>query len=265
MLLSSEAWHKVHKYQIEKLEDVDKMFLRKLLNSHAKTGIEFLFSESGSIPLNLKISVRRLLYWWHILSTDKSEMINKVYAAQKLSPISGDWVNLLYKDKEMFQIELTDEEVYVISKQKFKAYVKKKSVELTVEYLLKLKKQSKKSKHLDVREFGISPYLIDSRFSKEDRELLFKLRSRTISVKDNFRNAFIDNDMLCELCRLFPCTQSHVLSCPSLQLSMVVEDGTKLNDNYIYGDLEQQLLYVKIYKNFWELRENLLNKIEQKE
>ena len=46
---------------------------------------------------------------------------------------------------------------------------------------------------------------------------------------------------------------------------MVVEDGTKLNDNYIYGDLEQQLLYVKIYKNFWELRENLLNKMEQKE
>ena len=50
MLLSAEIWHKLFLYQIEKLEEVDKSFHRQLFNAHAKTGIEFLYSESGSIP-----------------------------------------------------------------------------------------------------------------------------------------------------------------------------------------------------------------------
>ena len=104
----------------------------------------------------------------------------------------------------------------------------------------------------------ISPYLVDTRFLKEEREMLFKLRSKTISVKQNFKNAYFNNDMLCDLCHLFPCTQSHPLQCPALTGSLVVEKNIDLNDSFIYGTVEQQLLYVKIYKHFWDLREKLL-------
>ena len=34
MLLSAESWHKLFLYQIEKLEQIDKIFLRKLFNCH---------------------------------------------------------------------------------------------------------------------------------------------------------------------------------------------------------------------------------------
>ena len=100
MLLSSESWHKVFQYQIEKLNEVDKTFYRKLLNSHPKTGEEFLFSETGSLSIKIKISMRRLLYWWNILHVDESEMIHRVYRAQKLSPVFGDWIQLLETDKK---------------------------------------------------------------------------------------------------------------------------------------------------------------------
>ena len=95
---------------VEKLEEVDKSFHRQLFNAHTKTGIEFLYSESGSIPIKIKISVRRLLYWWHIQHTNPSEMIVKVYTAQKLSSVVGDWMNLLAVDKEQFGIQISDEE-----------------------------------------------------------------------------------------------------------------------------------------------------------
>ena len=104
MLLSSESWYKLFKYQVEKLEEVDKIFLRKLVSGHSKTGVEFLYSETGSIPIRLKISIRRLLYWLHILHVERSEMINRVYRAQKLSPVAGDWIKMLEKDKKEFQI-----------------------------------------------------------------------------------------------------------------------------------------------------------------
>ena len=91
ILLSVESWHKVFLYQTEKLEEVDRMFYKQLFNAHSKTGIEFYYSESATIPIRIKMSARRLLYWWHILSVDNSELIFRVYSAQKMTPIPGDW------------------------------------------------------------------------------------------------------------------------------------------------------------------------------
>ena len=71
ILLSAESWHKLFQYQIEKLEEVDKIFYRKLFNSHAKTGEEFFFIETGTISIKLKLSMRRLIYWWNILHVNK--------------------------------------------------------------------------------------------------------------------------------------------------------------------------------------------------
>ena len=265
MLLSAESWHKLFLYQIEKLEEVDRMFFKQLFNCHSKTGIECYYSESASIPIRIKVSARRLMYWWHIISVDKSELIHRVYSAQKLSPVYGDWVKQLDIDKKQFDIKLSDTDMKTISQQKFKNYVQKKSSELTIQYLEDLQKKNSKSKKLDMRDMRISLYLQDSRFSKDERELLFKLRSKTIWVKDNFRNAYLDNDMLCDLCKLFPCTQAHPLQCPQLMTTMIVDKKLNINENFIYGDVDQQLVYVKIYKQYWELREQLLSEQSEEE
>ena len=70
--------------------------------------------------------------------------------------------------------------------------------------------------------------------------------------------------MLCEICELFPCTQSHPLQCPNLKMKILVEEETKLDEKFIYGNIEEQLFYVKIYKNFWDLREKILNEKREK-
>ena len=259
MLLSSEAWHKLFLYQIEKLEEVDRIFFKQLFNCHSKTAIEFYYSESASIPIRVKISAKRLMYWWHILSVDKNELIYRVYSAQKLSPVSGDWVNQLETDKQQFNITLSDNEVSCISQNKFRNYVQKRSIELTIEYLERLQRKNSKSKQIDMRDMRISPYLKDIRFSKTERELLFKLRSKTISVKANFPNAYFNNNMLCDLCELFPCTQSHPLQCPKLLTNLVVDKKLKIDESFLYGDVDQQLVYVKIYKQYWDLREQILS------
>ena len=187
-------------------------------------------------------------------------MIFKVYKAQKLSPVLGDWVLLLDKDKELFQIKISDEEVAKISRERFKNIVKNKAKEITIEYLENLKKKKSKSKQLDIGDLTTSPYLMDSRLNKEERELLFKLRSRTVYVKENFRNAFQNNNMMCDLCKLFPCTQFHPMQCPELNVYLVVDTNLRINESFIFGTLDQQVLFVKIFKQFWDLRESLVNK-----
>ena len=135
---------------------MDKTFYRKLLNSHPKTGEEFLFSETGSVSIKIKISMRRLLYWWNILHVDESEMIHKVYRAQKLSPVFGDWIQLLETDKKQFGILLTDEDIQSVSLYEFKEFIKKKAKELMIEYLSSLQQKHSKSKDLDVEDLEMS-------------------------------------------------------------------------------------------------------------
>ena len=202
--------------------------------------------------------MRRLLYWWNILHVDESEMIYKVYRAQKLSPVFGDWIQLLDKDKQQFGILVTDEDIQSISLFKFKQFIKKKGKELMVEYLLSLQQKHSKSRDLDVENLEMSPYLCDPRFNKKEREILFKLRSRTIQTKENFQNAYLNNNMLCELCKLFPCTQFHPLQCPSLMTRIMVDENVKISEKHVYGSVDQQLLFVKIYTQFWDLRQDIM-------
>ena len=116
LLLSCESWYKLHKYQIEKLEEIDNSFFHRLFNSHSKTSKEIYLIESGKIPIRIIISMRRIMYWWHILHAKQTDMLVKVYNVQKVSHVQGDWIRLLEQDKKMFKINLSDEEVSGMSR-----------------------------------------------------------------------------------------------------------------------------------------------------
>ena len=104
----------------------------------------------------------------------------------------------------------------------------------------------------------MSPYLCDPRFKKKEREILFKLRSRTIQTKENFQNAYLNNNMLCELCKLFPCTQFHPLQCPSLMTRIMVDENVKISEKHVYGSVYQHPASAKIYTQFWDLRQDIM-------
>ena len=42
-------------------------------------------------------------------------------------------------------------------------------------------------------------------------------------------------------------------SAPSSTTSMVVDKRLDISDNFLYGDVDQQLIYVEIYKQFCDL------------
>ena len=185
-------------------------------------------------------------------------MLFRVYSVQKISPVQGDWVKMLEGDKKLFKIELSDDEMEAISKYKIQNYLKKRVREVTLEYVEGLKQKHSKTQNYDTSRLSTSPYLNDSRFTKTERELLFKLRSRTIQVKYNFQNANLQN-MLCELCNLFICTQEHILTCPVFTQHSTIVNTMSVEHNFIYGNVDQQLMYTRIYSQFWDARKLLLD------
>ena len=166
-------------------------------------------------------------------------------------------MNLLAADTKSFKLSLSDEEVKTISKSRMKTYVKKMGKELTLNYIDSLKEKHSKTQKFDSTKLSVAAYLTDNRFSKTERELLFKLRSSTLQVKKNFRIGNIDNN-LCEICRLFPCSQEHVLSCPVLTQRCTIVNTATVQHDYIDGNVDKQLLYIKVYSQFWESRQAIL-------
>ena len=95
ILFNSEAWHGVTLAHIAKLEAIDEALLRGILKAHTKTPKEFLYLETGALPIKWIIAQRRINYMNHILQRDENELVKKVFLAQRNNPVQGDFVKLV--------------------------------------------------------------------------------------------------------------------------------------------------------------------------
>ena len=196
-------WHSLTEKQISDLEDIDKIYLRRILNSHEKVALECIFYEVGLFPLKYEIMRRHLIYLWKLLNVQKSELIHRVFRSQDNSPHPGDFVRLVEKDKNTLNLELSNTEIEQLSKSRFKNIVTKKTEQYALTELNKLKEKHTKSLYLNSSSFKASQYLVDARFSRTESQTLFRLRSRTLNVKINFPKQN-ESDKHCRTCKLFP-------------------------------------------------------------
>ena len=125
-----------------------------------------------------------------------------------------------------------------------------------------LKKTHKKSHYLQSSSFKTSAYLVDKKFSRNEAQLLFKLRSQTLNIKMNFQSQY--SNILCKICKLFPESQSHLLQCPEItpKLKLLNLNTSIIDENFIYGNTEKQQLIVKIYTQIWKVRTEILEESE---
>ena len=92
----------------------------------------------------------------------------------------------------------------------------------------------------------------------EEISTLFKLRSRTIDVKDNRESSHRDN-MWCRTCQLFPESQQHLFQCSVIRKKFQSVDFTELNYEMIFGNLENQEKFTKIYHLMLLARNDILD------
>ena len=179
LLFNSEVWYNLSNKQIEKLEQIDEIYQRKILNSPKTTPKVGIYMECGVMPLNYLIKMRRLLYYWHILHRDKDELIFKFYKVQYYSPSEGDWVHQVRKDMEDIRLGLSEEEITAMSKHRFKLILKQKISKLAISNLESRKKQ--KSMKLNIKKFEPQEYLMSKNLSISEVQTLFKLRNNMSS------------------------------------------------------------------------------------
>lgn len=166
ILFNSEVWFGLTLSQIETLESIDIQFYRRLFQAHSKTAKEAFYLETGKVPIRIIIQVRRLMYWWHINNLEETSLIKKCYKAQKVKPVKKKhWIQTIEKDKKDFNINLQDKDLKKIKKGRFKNFIKKEAVNVTLRYLNTLKEKHSKSLNLNSDQLEAQEYLFDDRLN----------------------------------------------------------------------------------------------------
>ena len=184
ILTNSEAWYGVRDAEIEKLEQVDETYLRKVLEVGTSCPKEMLYLETGSIPIRFIVKFRRLMFLHYILNEDVCSLIHRVFDAQKSNPSRNDWTVTVEKDLEELDIVLDLEEIQTLTSFQFKNFLKKIIAEKALGYLNKVKSKHSKVLHITHKQLKIQAYLepknlVNSQLAK----FLFQARSRLLECK----------------------------------------------------------------------------------
>ena len=228
--------------------------MRNILNAHSKTPIEALYLEMGIIPLRFQLMKRRILYLQKILSRADNEITKQIVLEQKERSIDGDFYDQVKND--MVVLRITDEQL-LESKEKLKEVARRKMNEAAFTYLIdKAKTHSKVNDSLYTNCEG-AKYLKHTGFTPDLVRVLFRFRTRTYLVKNNFRNNYRNTNIACPLCEVNEDTQEHIFRCYKLRKGYSGELNCCYEDIFS-GDCDTLLKVATALRELTQIRENLL-------
>ena len=212
MLFNAEAWYNVTTVELERLEKIDETCMRKILNAPFATPKLMLYLELGVLPVRYIVKSKRLNYLHYILNEDKNDLIYQFLQIQLQKPTMKDWGSEVRQNIEELNMGVSLEDIEKIPKSTFKQLVRTKIKEHAFNYLVNKKKSKTKDvphDELKIHEANKSEMNID------EKQFLFKCRSRMLEVKCNMKNDHLQ-DLKCSACGLEDETQMHLLQCEIL-------------------------------------------------
>ena len=262
MLFNSESWHGICESELKMLETVDEHLLRSLVKGHSKTPLEFLYLETGTLPIRFIIASRRMNYLHTIITRSDCELTKRVYLAQKESPVKGDYYKLVEDDFKIIGEKLKEEEISKITKETYKKNIKSKITKAAFQYLIEKQRKHSKVSNIKYKKLEIQKYMTSNIFTNEEVNLLFAIRSRAIDCKSNYKNRYKEDDLKCRICSEEEETQIHLLKCKVLNNE--IKSKGVLTEQIEYEDIFKnhikQKVITTIFANLLTIREHIIDK-----
>ena len=119
-------------------------------------------------------------------------MIFQFFETQRRKPTKKDWVTTIKRDMDELKINLEFEDIRLLKKSEFKNMIKQKIENLALEKLELKKLSHSKVYQIQHNFLKMQTYLKPSkkRITNEERQQIFKLRSRVTDVKMNFKKKY---------------------------------------------------------------------------
>ena len=259
ILLNSEAWYDIKKNEIEVLEKIDSILLKKIFELPSSTPSAFLHLELGTIPIRFVLMIRRLTFLQYILKERSDSLIHSFLLAQIENTLKGDWWETVQNDIIELNLNLSLYEIQIMSEELFRNKVKTHATTAAFVWLKHEKERSKKLSHVQYSELSIQNYLKSEKLNVQQRKLLTHFRSKMVKVKANYSKMY--ECLNCELCLQSDIAkednQEHLLICRYLSQQGDIDNGTDHSDIYSEEQDRYERIVVLLEQKL-KLREKLL-------
>ena len=118
-------------------------------------------------------------------------------------------------------------------------------------------------KNIKIGEGKLNPsaYLYDKRINPDQAKFIFKVRTRMLSMKCNFKNQFKEN-YTCDLCNTDLDNQEHLLKCKVLQHFIPEILNSNINYEDMFDSVEKIIPASELLHKVCKERDQLLEIIE---
>ena len=263
MFLSSilnniEVWYAIKKSEIEALEALDRILLRKIMQAPATTPKESFYLEMGLIPIGILLKMRRIMYLHYLLNRPRSEMLAQFFWAQWNDPFKGDWTTSVRQDLVELDLPTDPDLIAQFSKHSFGQLVKAKSRDYAFKNLLDSKAKHSKLRFLAYSKFERQNYLnLPGVFISEVRSVfLFRVHMQHFS--ENFRSSAKES-RLCPLCSKHSDSQETMAKCEFLKSKF--KGSMQLELDNIYSE-RVNIDSVKSVNEVLTLRDKAINELK---
>ena len=252
MLCNVEVLYGLNKGHIEALESVDRNLLRRIFQSPVSTPTESFYIETNFISLRYVIIGRRLMYYHTLLQKSNEELVKNVFLTQQKFTTKNDWAVTLQNDLARCNFNLSESEIKMMKKQKFKKLVSEKMKQLSNEYLISLQQSHSKSSKISITE-NVKQYLISSEITLEEKRLLFQIRNKSCDVKTNYRKQY-SNNMLCRLCDQQEESEMHLLMCDEVVDEELKTEIKNIDFSDLWASFAKQKCAIRVFNKLFKLR-----------
>ena len=255
-LTNMETWPHCTEKRIEAFERIEQILFRKILKAHSKTPIESIYLELGVVPIRFHLMKRRIMYLHTIIQRDDNEITKQLVLAQKSNSRAGDFYSQVKHDMENISLSM-EELTAATNNSKLKEIITKKINNVAFNFLIMKAQKHSKVNHNSYTNCEGCVHYRDPRFTQDIANLLFRFRTRTYQVKNNFRNHYKNTDILCPLCHQENDDQDHLLSC--VKIKDVYEDDIDITMNDIFSsDVDKLYNVAKTLQRIDQIRSEIL-------
>ena len=230
ILYSSEAWYGLKKTEIDDLEKLDKILLRRIFEVPQSVPSASLFLESGCIRIGTMIKARRVNFLHYLVNLDESEMLYKFFISQWDQGTELDWTEQVRLDLKDLNLPISLKFIKSKSKFSFKRMVKENMKNYEFKKLMDEKSSKSKMKNLYYTELKMQDYLKLTTMTKSQAIVVFKFRLRMSPFGENFRAG--QQSKICPFCSLHVDSQEESFRCA--KMNQLMEIKGKFSD--VFGE-----------------------------
>ena len=265
ILLNSEVWYNLTNANIDELEKLDNILLRKIVEVGKSVSTAFLHLELGTRPLRFIIKTRRIMFLQYVLKEKESSLLSQFLKAQMEEPLAGDWWLTARSDLEDLKLNLSLLDIRSMTKNKLKIFVNSAVEKEAFSWLLEKQQKSEKVKNISYAKLELQNHLVKPVLTIDQTKFLIALRSRMLFVRANYPS--MQNEQFCPVCssevEKVLDTQEHLLDCKTLNRNCteIIQSAIRYEDIFSENQNKQAEVTLILESRFLLRKKLLLQEI----